>query len=91
MDRLAGLPWPEPPRIAHRAHLQVVMHLTSVWEGVLRRRACQIRWLGRGMEGATRGDAREFIHGDTQPGRLQPQNGTNHQLIKHLMISTVSK
>jgi hypothetical protein len=34
------------------------------------------------MEGATRGDAREFIHGDTQPGHLQPQNGTNHQLIK---------
>jgi hypothetical protein len=30
MDRLAGLPWPERPRIAHRAHLQLVLHMTSV-------------------------------------------------------------
>ena len=45
-------------------------------------RAPRIRWLGRGIEGPTRGNAHEFIHGDTQPGHLQPQNGTNHQLIK---------
>jgi hypothetical protein len=45
-------------------------------------RAPQIRWLGRGIEGLARGNAREFIHSDTQPGHLQPQNGTNHQLIK---------
>jgi hypothetical protein len=52
---------------------------------VLRRRAPQIRWLGRGMEGRREGMLANSATSTPlirQPGHLQPQNGTNHRLIK---------
>jgi hypothetical protein len=76
IDGLAGLPWPEPPQIVNQAHLQLGLHLWSVWEAVLRRRTPQIRWLGRGMEGATRGNAHEFSHFDASHSSTRAPSAT---------------
>ncbi len=76
MDGLAGLPWPKPPQITLRPHLNIVWHVWNVWEVLLRRRGPQIRRLGRRIEGATRRNAHKFSHFDASHSSTQAPSAT---------------